>query len=288
MRSIKSFGPTFVLLFILVIVVAACSSLPKKIEPRSLDFARMKMKVAREAQQQRDYEQAALLYRDAYDYFTRIDDIEGKIKSAISLARQYFYLNLVSDLKRWLTKAAGLIANNRPDMAGAKAVLDVEMAFSQENFEQVLNIATSIRSPNLEWQLELDCMAMVAQARLNKNYDSSLQQVLTNLPVLEKRFRKGRIEDAGVLSQTYYYIGYIYSKEGKWQEAAEYFEQAKRVDGSIDNSYGLANDLYAMARCLQKIGLQRKAGDAYRRAAEIFELLGDKEMVEKINEKSLK
>lgn len=262
----------FILLLMLAVLVS-CSSLPKEVKPRSLDFARMKMKTAREAQDQRDYKRAVILYRDAYDYYTRIDNIEGKIQSALSLARQYFYLDRGEEKDRWLKRASELITNNLPELTGAKAILEVEMAFSSGDYRKILDIASGVQTQNPEWQMELLCMTMVSHARLKQDYAPVFSRVLSLLPLLEKSLRKGKIEDAGVLSQAYYYIGYIYSGEGRWREAADYFERAKRLDGRIDNTYGLGNDLYALARCYEKLGLDNRAKDTYRRAQEIFELL---------------
>lgn len=271
-----------VVLLLLASGAVGCSSLPKVEEPRSLDFARMKMRLGRDAQQRCDYERAVIFYREAYDFFTRIDDIKGKIESSLSMARQYFYLDRAAEKDLWLNRASELIDNNMPDMAGAKAVLSVEMAFAGGNFQKVVDIVEGINTEDLEWRAELLCMAMVSGAKLKQDYWPWFRRVLSLLPDLEKRFKKGKIEDAGVLSLVYYYSGYIYSIEGKWREAAHYFEQARTVDSRIDNTYGLGNDLFALARCYEKLGLAFRSKDSYRRASEIFELLGDKEMLEKL------
>jgi len=276
-----------VVLLLLVSGAVGCSSLPKVEEPRSLDFARMKMRLAREAQQQCDYKRAVIFYREAYDFFTRIDDIKGKIESSLSMARQYFYLDREAEKDLWLNRAGELIDNDMPDMAGAKAVLSVEMAFAGGDYQKVVDIVRGINTGDLEWRAELFCMAMVSVAKLKQDYGPWFRGVMSLLPDLEKRFKKGKIEDAGVLSLVYYYSGYIYSIEGKWREAAHYFERARTVDSRIDNTYGLGNDLYALARCYEKLGLTLRARDSYRRASEIFELLGDKEMLEKLKKKHL-
>jgi tetratricopeptide (TPR) repeat protein len=264
---------------------AGCSSLPKKAEPRSLVFANMKMRLAGEAQLNREYERAAVFYKQAYDYFTRIDDIKGKIEAALSMARQYFYLGRSGKREQWLNRAAGLIDNNMPAMAGAKTILSMEMAFWEGKYKKVIDLGEGQVAGNREWRMEMLCYVLASKAKSGLDYQAEFNKMPALLRELEKARKKRRIEDPGVLSMAYYYMGYIYSVEKNWQEAAGYFEKAKIIDGEMDNTYGLGKDLYALARCHEKLGLTARAMDGYRRAAEIFRLLKDDEMLEKIEKR---
>ena len=140
---------------LLCLLMVSCSSLPKKIEPQSFTFAKMKMKFAREAQKQQDFNRALRLYLEAYDLFTGIDDIEGKINAGLSVARQYFYLDKPGESKKWLDRAGDLIQSNLPQMEGAKAILLVEMAFEKNDYQKVIDISAATSTPNLEWQMEI-------------------------------------------------------------------------------------------------------------------------------------
>ncbi|MCP5054893.1 MAG: hypothetical protein GY940_47445 [bacterium] len=267
-----------------------CSSLPKTIEPRSLAFAGMKMKAAREAQKQQDFARAVELYKDAYDYFTRIDDIKGKIDAGLSIARQYFYLGKPMESREWLNRASTLIETGMPQMAASKAVLEIEMAFEKENYPEVIRIADNTSSStstlNIEWQMEILCYAMISKWRLKQDYQTEFQRIQTVLPALKKLFDKRKIIDAEVLSLAYYYTGYIYTVEENWQIALDNFGKAKVIDGLVDNAYGLGKNLYAMGRCYEKLGFPGKASSSYERSAEIFDLLKDDDMATKAKKRS--
>jgi len=270
----------------LCMLMVSCSSLPKKIEPQSFTFAEMKMKYAREAQKQQNFDRALRLYLEAYDLFTGIDDIEGKINAGLSIARQYFYLDNPGELNRWLNRAGDLIENNRPQLAGAKAILLVEMAFEKNDYQQVIEISTGASTPNLEWQMEILGYTLVAKAQLNLDYQVEFNRLQAGLPGLQKRFNKGRMEDPEVLSFIYYYTGYIHGLEKNWQSALVYFEKAKEIDGLMDNPAGLGKDLYSLGQCYEQLGSFKKAASSYGRAAEIFNLLKDAPSAEKANQKA--
>lgn len=280
----KRYGLIFYCLFFLLMI--GCSSLPKKIEPQSFTFANMKMKFARQAQKQQDFNRALRLYLEAYDLFTAIDDIEGKINAGLSIARQYFYLDKNSEAKEWLNRAGDLIESNLPQMEGAKAILLVEMAFEKNDFQKVIEISAATSPPNLEWQIEILCYTMVSKAQLNRDYQPEFSRLQAELPKLQRRFNKRRMDEPEVLSFVYYYTGYIYSIEKNWQSALLHFEKAREIDGLIDNPAGLGKDLYSLGQCYEKLGSFKKAADSFRRAAEIFSLLDDTEAAEKAKKRA--
>jgi hypothetical protein len=178
--------------------MVSCSSLPKKIEPQSFTFANMKMKFARQAQKQQDFNRALQLYLEAYDLFTGIDDIEGKINAGLSIARQYFYLDKNGKSKEWLNRTGDLIESNLPQMAGAKAILLVEMAFEKKDFQKVIEISAATSTINLEWQMEILCYTMAAKAQLNRDYQPEFKRMQADLPKLQKRFNKRKMDDPEV------------------------------------------------------------------------------------------
>jgi tetratricopeptide (TPR) repeat protein len=274
------------LLIFYCLLMVCCSSLPKKIESQSFTFAEMKMKFARETQKQQDFNRALRLYLEAYDLFTGIDYIEGKINAGLSIARQYFYLDNPEESKKWLNRAGDLIESNLPRMAGAKSILLVEMAFEKNDYQKVIEISAATSTQNLEWQIEILCYAMVSKAQLNRNYQPEFKRVRAELPKLQKRFDKRRMNDPEVLSFVYYYTGYIHSIEENWQSALLYFEKAKEIDGLMDNPAGLGKDLYSLGQCYEKLGSFKKAASSFRRAAEIFVLLKDAAAAEKAKKRA--
>jgi TPR repeat protein len=268
------------------LLMICCSSLPKKIETQSLTFAQMKMKFAREAQKQQNFNRALRLYLEAYDLFTGIDDIEGKIDAGLAVARQYFYLDQLEESRKWLNRAGELIHIDLPRMEGAKAILLVEMAFEKNDYQEVIEISGATSTPNIEWQMEILGYTLVSKALLNRDYQPEFKRVQAELPGLQKRFDKQRMDDPEVLSFVYYYTGYIHSMEKNWQSALVYLEKAKEIDGLIDNPAGLGKDLYSLGQCYEKLGSIKKAASSYRRAAEIFNLLKDAESAEKAKKRA--
>jgi tetratricopeptide (TPR) repeat protein len=243
-----------------------------------MEFARMKMELALDAQKRQEFSRALVFFKEAYDYFTRIDDVEGKIEAGLAAARQCFYLGSTEGTEKWLDRISGLIDTFLPHMAASRAVLLAEMAFEEKNYAAVVDIAAGTITTNIEWKTELLCSAMISKLKLDQDYRPLFQQVEATLPVLQKQFDKRKLRDPGVLSLAYYNLGYVYTVEKNWQTALLHFEKARTVDSQTDNARGLANDLYSIGRCCEKLNRSKMARSVYRRAAEIFTLLKDKTM----------
>jgi tetratricopeptide (TPR) repeat protein len=285
MRKNRVFKCVGICILAVMGLLTACSSLPQKVESTSLSFAGLKMKVARDAQRQQGYERALGFYREAYDLFTRSDDLKGKINAALAVARQYYHLGKQSESKKWLIRAAGLIDTGLPKMRGALAILNVEMAFDKGEYRQVINIVSDVLTFNFEWHMELLCYSMVAKAKLKQDYEFEFQELLKGLKDLRKLFKKGNLVDFEVLSLCYYYSGYIYSLKDNWQTALLNFQQARNIDALLDNTYGIGKALVAMGQCYEKLNQPKYAKGTYQRAIEIFTLLNDKAMIHKIKKK---
>lgn len=274
-----------------LLIVISCSSLPEEIEPQSLTFADMKMKHAREAQRRQEFARALLLYKDAYDLFTRLDFIRGKIDSSLSIARQFFYLDKPEETKKWLNNASNLIETHMPRLETSRSILLIEMAFAGKDYKKVIDIAeqaaAAAQEQNLEWQTEILCYAVVARAQLKLDYQGEFDRVQSAIIQLQKKFEKRKTHDPEVLGFAYYYTGYIYSTfEKNWSQALVFFEKAREIDGLIDNPYGVGKDLYSLGRCYEELGFFRKAVSSFDRAAEVFALLDDAEMVEKAKKRA--
>jgi tetratricopeptide (TPR) repeat protein len=272
----------------LAALITGCSSLPEETEPQSLTFAHMKMKAAREAQKRQEFNKSLGLYKDAYDLFTRLDDIRGKIDASLAVARQYFYLDKREETTKWLDRAAALIETHMPRMAASRSILLAEMAFAEEDYRKVIEVAEEaltsppLRGLDIEGETEMLCYAMVAKAQLKLDYRPEFNRVQWALTQLQKRFDKKKLADPEVLSLACYYTAYIYSTiENNWRDALRFFEQAKEIDSFIDHPYGVGKDLYSMGRCYEELGFFEKAGSSFERAAEIFTLLQDAAMAEK-------
>jgi|GEM_PF-917257 len=273
-------------LLCMVLILTGCSSLPKEVAPQTIEMAHIKMKLAREAQGRQAYASALRLFADAYELFTRADHIRGKIDSGLSIARQYFYLDKKAEAETWIQKASDWIKWNAQEMLGAKAILLIEMAFSKDDHQTVVDIAKKTFTPNIEWETEILCYDAASRLKLKMDYSPDLQKILANLPLLEKRFEKNKLEDPEVLSLGYFYAGHILcTAEKKWREALVFFAKAKDVDSLIDNPYGVGKSLYSLGCCYMELGVEKEARSSFERALEIFTLLKDPVMVEKITGK---
>jgi len=286
--NIQYFRCGLIMCIILLLTFAGCSSLPKGMETRSLSFAALKMKYARDAQKAHDYTKALLLYTEAYQLYTGVDDIRGKIESGLSIARQFHYLDKPEETQKWISKTDEMIRNNMPELKTLKDILLIEIAFGKEDFNTVISIAGNTTTSNPEHKAEILCYHIASLANLKQDYKLPFSLLLNLLPSLEKKFKKNNMDDPEILSLSYYYLGYITSHiEKNWRKGIEFFEKARHIDRLLDNSYGIGKDLFALGRCMEELGMKQEAIGNYNRAAEVFLLLNDLEMEKKAKSRAI-
>jgi tetratricopeptide (TPR) repeat protein len=77
------------------------------------------------------------------------------------------------------------------------------------------------------------------------------------------------------------------SKEKQWVKAIEFFEIAHKYDQLIENTNGLADDVYAMGVAYDNLGDTEMALSCYIRARDMYDIINDKEM-SSVAEKKIK
>ncbi len=260
-----------------IVILVGCSTLPNYIESQSIMDANDTMQRAQDAEADGRYTQALHLYENAFELYSSVDNIKGVIISGIAIARQYYYLGDMETYEQWIDKIDTIISS-KSDMMVLKTLLLMEVAFDQENYTQVLKLSDLTDSDHKEYNTEVQCYRLLSLLKTDQLYEKEFETIDRNLGSLKRMFNKEKLNDPKIVSYAAYTLGYALSKQQKWLDAIEYFEDAHYYDQLIENESGLADDVYALGICYQNLGDKEKALSAFLRAKEMYDLLLDKEM----------
>lgn len=274
------------LIYVSLIILAGCSTMSRKWQQDTLIDADRYMVSAQKAEMRQEYSRALDLYHKAYINYTLVDDLEGKIHSGLSAARQDFYLDSEDEFNYWMETADALINVENRELSVPRDLLLVEINVYQSNYPEALKIAEAIETSNREWELERDCYLALVKLKLGLDYQADYLKIEKTLPVIARAFRKNKLHDQVIYSFACYTLGYILSQEQKWDEALRYFQEAQQADRLLENPAGLADNLFAQANCFIHLQDQEKALSCLQRAAEIYSLLKNPEMYRKSMELS--
>ncbi|MBN2460566.1 MAG: hypothetical protein JXB60_03070 [Candidatus Cloacimonetes bacterium] len=259
---------------LIILIIIGCSSLPKKRIPDTGLEATRYLKSAGNAEMHLEYRRALLLYEKSYNAYTSVDDIPGKVTAGLGMARISYFLENEDEHDFWLGKITALVNNNRSDLIPLLTLHHIRIGYDKMDYDSVLDLTVAFKTDNDEWVWEATCFRALALLRTGSPAASEKDNLIRALPSLEKRFRKNKLQQLELYPFLLYTLGYIFTTDYDWSEAISYFSRARLGDQEIDNAIGVADDLYALARCYELTGSLLQAGDHYNRAAEIYCLLG--------------
>lgn len=276
-----------IIVFLGLLALVACSSLPKYVDLQSTKDANDAMKRAQNAEADGYYQQAQLLFEKAFDLYTSVDNLKGIIISGLAVARQYYYLDNMEQYDIWYMKMSIIAHNDAPDFIPLLYLLQMEVAFDKEEYGRVITLSLAVETNQKEMQTELFSYRLLALLKTGQPYHKEFEKVKHNIPGLRKMFKKNKLDDPKIISYAAYTLGYALSKEKQWIKAIEFFEIAHEYDQLIENTGGLADDVYAIGVAYDNLGDTEMALSCYIRARDMYDIINDEEMIP-VAEKKIK
>ena len=274
-----------IILFFGLLVIVACSSLPKYVDLQSTKDANDAMKRAQNAEADGYYQQAQLLFEKAFDLYTSVDNLKGLIISGLAVARQYYYLDNMEQYDIWYMKMSIITHNDAPDFIPLLYLLQMEVEFDKGEYGRVITLSLAVETKQKEMQTELLSYRLLGLLKTGQPYQNEFEKIKHNIPSLRSMFKKNKLDDPKIVSYAAYTLGYAMSKEKQWVKAIEFFEIAHKYDQLIENTSGLADDVYAMGVAYDNLGDTEMALSCYIRARDMYDIINDKEMSSVAEEK---
>jgi len=266
-----------ILLFGLIALVA-CSSLPKYVDLQSTKDANDAMKRAQNAEADSYYEQAQLLFEKAFDLYTSVDNLKGVIISGLAVARQYYYLDNMEQYDAWYMKMSVIAHNNAQDFIPLLYLLQMEVAFDKEEYGRVITLSLAVETSQKEMQTELLSYRLLALLKTGQTYQKEFEKIKHNIPGLRSMFKKNKLDDPKIVSYAAYTLGYALSKQKQWEKSLEFFKVAHQYDQLIENTSGLADDVFAAGVAYENLGDTEMALSCFIRAKDMYDIINNEAM----------
>ncbi len=269
----KSLSIFFILVGILFL--AGCST-TTKMQPgervnkknRAADYASYGSRYYDEAQ-----------YKKALDFFflalkenILVDNDKGIIESYNSIGKTYLAAGKIDSAENYYKKAMEIaVVYNDPHLLIRCKNNKGEISLARKNFASALSQFNEAYRSILNPEKNEDAAVLlhnigVAQKRLG-NYSEAEANLLKALALNQKR---NKIKETALDT---YILASLFSKESKYPEALKYINKALEMDKLNENSYGIAQDLYAKGIIQQKTGSLEAAYYTFKRDALILESL---------------
>ena len=294
-----------VVLTILMLSVSGCSSSPKKEEPaREISSAASEYAVfGNKFYRQGNYRQAEEMYLYSLEYYKRIDNRSGMVRSYNSLGKTYLAENKPKEAKRLFDAALRVVTRIEEQGDGAAAERGKKGATSQNHvdllkaetlnnlgelalFENDVDRAMQLFQRGIETISERKNPSELAILLHNRGsvykqlgqYERAEEDLLAALDMNKKQ------DLYQEMASNYYMLSSSASRQGDFSRARKYGLKALELDKRTENSVGIAQDLIALGQIAEKEGRSDAAVVYYIRAYRIYESLQLENGVKKIVE----
>jgi len=260
------------MLFIPLVMVSGCSSIPKKerVTPVIAQKEKASLSLDRGHNEYRwnSFDSALHLYGNAFTAASAVDWQEGMIRSLIHMSRTYDRLGDSQSSRLYLDRASGLLdADTAPELLVMVSNRKTEWFFFNATPEEALkqNDLSLTQAGGLDSEEAGEAWRIRASIfKTMKNYDQAMDAVLKALEIDEKRnFIPETASD-------YYIMSSLYSLQGNYGSAVDSMESALAKDKYIENTPAIAQDLYALGLIYEKAGDRENAARYYARSFLVY------------------
>jgi hypothetical protein len=248
-------------------LITGCSSMPKDERSQYVGTAReqsaLQLDRGNNEYRWNNYVSALTFYKKALREASSVDWQEGIVRSMVQISRTLDQLGHKDDALKYANTARDF----QKDTTSRE--LDVltlnrlaEWHFLQNEIQQALTLLDDAIAAGKGLESQEAGETWRVKAAIHKkqsHYSEALSAIDTAVELDNKGFFLGE------LASDYYIKSSILSLSGEYKEAVESMEQALEKDKFIENSAGIAMDLFGLGKIHEKFGNSEKALIYYKR-----------------------
>lgn len=229
-----------------------------------------------------DLNTALQTYETAYKLFTLVDDIEGKFQASIGIIKTLTHLCKYDDALSMIKKIENTEITSTELTEQYKLTL-VEYHFSKKEYDPVINLTDLKVINNYSGNLPLIMLAyrLYSLLKLNQDYANEKNILIESIQNIQEKESALTEKDLFDLGFVYFTLGYIFSKDEKWEKAHSFFLQSLEIEKQDGNHKGIADNLYALGIVSKKLGKFKSAIDYFQRASDVYNIMKDNSSAEK-------
>ncbi|MBM4403990.1 MAG: hypothetical protein FJ042_06390 [Candidatus Cloacimonetes bacterium] len=272
-----------ILLPIALLVLGACSSLPKRPIPQAKQNADLLLQQAQRLEINRRLIDSIDGYESALRSYELIDEMEGQLICHLGIARAQLQMGFPDDFNQTRQNLVTLIGYSTRDYSYYLRILDLHRLYQQQDWQGIRRIGENDRSYPEIAQIQILSYRLQADARLMQVNPDAVTR-LTRLTQLNyQRLQKNRAINPEIVSTGYYTLAYYYLVHGRHDRAAKYIAKAKEIDFDYEIYLNLGFDLWLEAQIARVEGNTKAISGLLIRARKIFQNYRESGMLRSID-----
>jgi tetratricopeptide (TPR) repeat protein len=236
-------------LIAVLIILSACSSIPRKPISEANQKTRQFLEQARREELKKNLKDALSLYTEAEHNAILANDIDLQLISLQGTARiAYLYSDSVR-FNSTLGTMQELVQNVRPTLQYRMVQIKYWKDFNSANYPEVLATTPELSKLPLNVRIEILSYIVQAKAKLNLVSVSEQAQLKNAIKNYHIRLKRKMTLQPELISNAYYSLAYANASASNYSGALSYLNKSISLDRDYDLYVQLADDYVLAGKC---------------------------------------
>ena len=271
------------LLFIILLILAACSTVKIPVEPQAKIDADNHFRYALQMETNRDFSAAKESYIFLFESYRSFADTKGMLDCLSSLARIELENKNEKAYLQYKNQMAEIIQNIAPELSYYLLLLELYNYQLENNYSAISQLAINKLDYPDEVNLKLAIDKLQADSYLAIAEEKQVEELINLSKKIEKQQKKTKYNNPELLSSAWYALSYYYFRTADYKTANFYADKAQDWNYGFGNFPGMAHCLWLKAQISAAENNIPAAKSDLKMAEGIFSSLQDNVSLEELN-----
>ncbi|HPX10227.1 MAG TPA: hypothetical protein PLK65_03440 [Candidatus Cloacimonas sp.] len=271
------------LLFIILLILAACSTVKIPVEPQAKIDADNHFRYALQMETNRDFSAAKESYIFLFESYRSFADTKGMLDCLSGLARIELENENEKAYLQYKNQTAEIIQNIAPELSYYLLLLELYNYQLENNYSAISQLAINKLDYPDEVNLKLAIDKLQADSYLAIAEEKQVEELINLSKKIEKQQKKTKYNNPELLSSAWYALSYYYFRTADYKTANFYADKAQDWNYRFGNFPGMAHCLWLKAQISAAENNIPAAKSYWKMAEGIFSSLQDNVSLEELN-----
>ena len=271
------------LLFIILLILAACSTVKIPVEPQAKIDADNHFRYALQMETNRDFSAAKESYIFLFESYRSFADTKGMLDCLSGLARIELENENEKAYLQYKNQTAEIIQNIAPELSYYLLLLELYNYQLENNYSAISQMAINKLDYPDEVNLKLAIDKLQANSYLAIAKKKQMEELINLSKKIEKQQKKTKYNNPELLSSAWYALSYYYFRTADYKTANFYADKAQDWNYRFGNFPGMAHCLWLKAQISAAENNIPAAKSYWKMAEGIFSSLQDNVSLEELN-----
>jgi len=271
------------LLFIILLILAACSTVKIPVEPQAKIDADNHFRYALQMETNRDFSAAKESYIFLFESYRSFADTKGMLDCLSGLARIELENENEKAYLQYKNQTAEIIQNIAPELSYYLLLLELYNYQLENNYSAISQLAINKLDYPDEVNLKLAIDKLQADSYLAIAEEKQVEELINLSKKIEKQQKKTKYNNPELLSSAWYALSYYYFRTADYKTANFYADKAQDWNYRFGNFPAMAHCLWLKAQISAAENNIPAAKSYWKMAEGIFSSLQDNVSLEELN-----